>query len=51
MQPRMAACTQRYEKSGGVLPRLPVMNMEAIPRPAGPAAAAVPSEDLYPWRQ
>jgi hypothetical protein len=43
----MAACTQRYEKTGGVLPGLPVMDMQAMPRPAGPATAGVPFENGF----
>ncbi len=47
VQPGMAACTQCDEQSNGVLPRLPVMDVEALPRPAGPATASVPFEDGF----
>ncbi len=47
MQPGMAACAKRDQKSSGVLPRLPVMDMEVLPRPAGPATAGIPFEDGF----
>ncbi len=47
VQPGMATGAKRDQKSRGVLPRLPVMDMEAIPRPAGPAAARIPFEDGF----